>query len=429
MKSFNKYFISCLGISLIFINFSCQTIGEALVSEKNPVDRAHDEIWRRFVDTSGIILDYTDLRGQVYKPTKQECVMNYPNALGWWSPIENGAMFNGTYIDGLLLRWEKRKNNSDRIKIKKIVNGLLLLSNLSKVEGFVGRGVADDGISHYPMGSNDQTGGWFYGLFRYWQSDIPTVEEKALIGRRIVDFSKIIIANNWKIPAEPPFNFRGSFSYLDYNCTRLLFVCRAAYEISKDEYWRSLYYNSLSRRIGNPVTSRLEIIKEGIVYRNNATIWVDGISVACLRVLWEMETDSTIKVIYRKGLENSAEKAVQGLKYSLEYNRYDSTEYNINWRVLNRFWSPQYNEQEASEVATRQLDFFARNFPRWHFETFYVREPIYASWIISMSPDNEFLKRYQNRIKEILSNYDYNTLYTIGFLPVESIWWRFDKIQ
>ena len=65
---------------------------------------AHSEIWRRFIDPLGIMIDFADMEGKVLLPTPEECRAGKPNALGWWSPIENGAMFNGLYLDGVILR-------------------------------------------------------------------------------------------------------------------------------------------------------------------------------------------------------------------------------------------------------------------------------------------------------------------------------------
>src|ERR1700733_11191673 len=63
------------------------------------VEKAHGEIWRRFIDPYHILVDYTDLEGKFPRPEPGECRDGKPNALGWWSPIENGSMFNGMYLD------------------------------------------------------------------------------------------------------------------------------------------------------------------------------------------------------------------------------------------------------------------------------------------------------------------------------------------
>ena len=67
-------------------------------------ESAHREVWRRFIDGSGIFLDFADLDGKVSIPTPEECREGKPNALGWWAPIENGAMFNGLYMEAAVNR-------------------------------------------------------------------------------------------------------------------------------------------------------------------------------------------------------------------------------------------------------------------------------------------------------------------------------------
>jgi hypothetical protein len=59
------------------------------------VEQAHSEIRRRFIDKHGVMIDFTALDGSVSLPTPEECRSDKPSALGSWSPIENGAVFNG----------------------------------------------------------------------------------------------------------------------------------------------------------------------------------------------------------------------------------------------------------------------------------------------------------------------------------------------
>jgi hypothetical protein len=51
--------------------------------------QAHTEIWRRFIDPYGIMIDFADMDGKVSLPTPEELREGKPNALGWWAPIEN----------------------------------------------------------------------------------------------------------------------------------------------------------------------------------------------------------------------------------------------------------------------------------------------------------------------------------------------------
>jgi hypothetical protein len=58
-------------------------------------EQAHSENWRRFIEQHGVMLDFTNLDGLVDLPAPEDCRAAKPNALGWWSPMENGPMFGG----------------------------------------------------------------------------------------------------------------------------------------------------------------------------------------------------------------------------------------------------------------------------------------------------------------------------------------------
>src|SRR5277367_2909754 len=57
------------------------------------VEQAHTVLWSKFITRDGIILDF---EGDL--PTPEECRLGKPNALGWWTPIENGPMLTGLYL-------------------------------------------------------------------------------------------------------------------------------------------------------------------------------------------------------------------------------------------------------------------------------------------------------------------------------------------
>jgi hypothetical protein len=117
------------------------------------VQRAHAELWRRFVDEHNILLDYTALDGRILRPTPQDCREHKPSALSWGVPIEDGPMFNGLYLDAMCNRWKHTRDEADRARARRLVEGLLLLASLGKTPGFIARGVATDGKTTYPMGS------------------------------------------------------------------------------------------------------------------------------------------------------------------------------------------------------------------------------------------------------------------------------------
>ena len=77
---------------------------------------AHAELWRRFVDEHGIVLDETALDGSYHRPTPEECRLGKPNAVGWLTPIADGAMFTGLYLDAMVNRALQTKADADQAK-------------------------------------------------------------------------------------------------------------------------------------------------------------------------------------------------------------------------------------------------------------------------------------------------------------------------
>jgi hypothetical protein len=124
------------------------------------VEQSHFELWRRFVDPHGIIHDYV---GEL--PTPEDCTLGKPNAIGWWSPIENGPMFTSLYLSAACQRARRSGDPSDKARARRLADGLFKCASVSRVPGFVARGVGPDGVCHYPLGSDDQTHPWFHIFF------------------------------------------------------------------------------------------------------------------------------------------------------------------------------------------------------------------------------------------------------------------------
>ena len=57
------------------------------------LEQAHQQFMSRMIDAHGIVLDFV---GE--SPSPEDCRLGRPNAIGWWSPIENGPMFTGLYL-------------------------------------------------------------------------------------------------------------------------------------------------------------------------------------------------------------------------------------------------------------------------------------------------------------------------------------------
>jgi len=138
----------------------------------NTVETLHTQVWSRFLHKPyGIVLDYADQDGNAIIPTPEECVRSMPNPLGWWTPIENGAFFTGLYLGGLTEAFRLSPSEKLKNEILTLIGGLFRLQDVGNTPGFIARGVATDGTSHYPMGSDDQTAPWVYGLYKALQCD------------------------------------------------------------------------------------------------------------------------------------------------------------------------------------------------------------------------------------------------------------------
>jgi hypothetical protein len=277
-----------LFVCLCLLPLWCCTYATAADSAQAAVENAHTEMWRRFMDEHGIMLDFTDLDGKVVLPTPEECREGKPNALGWWSPIENGAMFNGLYMDAALLRWMSSKSAEDAEKARKVMRGLLKLNQISDVPGFVGRGVSTDGISHFPMGSNDQMLPWMLGLWRYYDSALATEDERAIIQQHLVRTITAVKAKNWAMPAEQPFGIRGTFQgYHFEEVARMLFALKLMHQLTGQQSWADLYSAELGKREKEGSRTKLETCAAGMAYFYAKThAWTSCTAVGALRALW-----------------------------------------------------------------------------------------------------------------------------------------------
>lgn len=388
--------------------------------------QAHTEIWRRFMDKYGIMIDFADMDGSVSLPTPDECREGKPNALGWWAPIENGAMFNGLYMDAAILRWQRTKADADATKARQVMEGLLLLNSISDVKGFVGRGVSTDGKSHYPMGSNDQTLPWIMGLWRYRESGLATAEEKQRINKHLVETVEEIVRLGWRMPAEAPFGTRGSFEGFHFEeVSRKLFTMKMLHSITGDEKWHTMYEAELLKRGGEKNLTKREICANGMAFFYAKTHnWTSCAAVGALRGLWDLESDADLKTDYAKGLAASAKLAAESLVLAEKFDNSDTSHFEMDWRVMNAEWKPQQTEQEAQALAQAQLKSFIKVAPRRPKETAFVREPTAAAWIVTLNPDTAFLKEQAAAVDKVIAHYDYAKLYYSQFFWVEMAWER-----
>ena len=421
-----------LPIPFVALSLAAVTPPVRAVPAPQEAELAHTEIWNRFVDRNGVILDFTGLDGNVPLPSPAECRAGKPNALGWFQPAENGAMFTGLYLDAALNRWRITNSPADAEKARRLMRGLLRLNSVSKVKGFVARGISSDGRSHFPMGSNDQTLPWILGLWQYLRSDLATTDEQDEIKGRLTDTIRAIIANLWRMPAEEPFGSRGSFAGHHFDdVTRMLLSLKILASLSDNPEWDRNYHAELQRKVGPQSLTKRAICESGMSFFYAKTHhWTSCGSVAALRALWEIETDPDLRTVYAEGLRRSADLAAQSLDLCDRFDPAIPSKFSTDWRAtMLPLWHPQSTEQEAVDLALLQLKEFARASPGRNRETAFIREGTAAAWIVTLDPDPERVNRHSSTIRRIASSLPYRQLHCSTFFWIEAACLRLPSHQ
>lgn len=405
------------------------------------VELAISEIEDRFMDQKyGIILDYAGRDGKKDIPTPADCRESRPNGMGWWTPIENGAFFNGIYLDGLCNGWKITRRPEYKEQARKISQGLVLLASVGSQPGFIARGVSSDGKSHYVYGSDDQTGPWFYGLWRYVTSGIPDNEE---INKLILLMEKTAIAletTDWKLPSDnPSFGFRGEMKEKSVrNSSRLLFIYKALHNLTKNARWQTGYYKLLNEVPKGDSISRIERCAQGIPYqtqnpakgnKSEYEFWITAVSQASLKALVEMEKDTAVRKRLQQGLRMTGERAALHLGNYKSFDNKHTLQFNANWRTLNNSWKPQRQMASTVTVAREQVKPWSKMSPARLYEDKFVREPLFAAWIVALTGDTELIKKYEPVLKDILLHYDWKKLYMSRFFVAIPLYYEIRSVD
>lgn len=442
----------CRHSSMLILFFFAWEAGAAVTGtdERASVEQAHAEIWRRFIGPAGLFHDYTGLDGTVLVPNDEECASCKPNALGWWTPIENGAFYGGLYLDALCNRWKSLRGDDAAAEARKVVDGLLALGTTGGTPGFVARGFATDGRSHYPASSSDQTYPWFYGLWRYATSGLPDEAERKRIADALERVALGLESNDWKMPCDRPDfghfgHWTGGFAGTRGTLTgaepqfdaaaRFLFVLRALHQLTGKAEWLGRYRTRLNEMPRGAKKTRLEICAEGVKYvapgeppqyPESPPIWTSASSQAALRALFEMEDDPAVRAKIQHGLDANAASAAPFVSRSREYDNANRLAFDINWRTLNESWTPQREIGEAVELATRQYRIWNRQSPRRVAEADLMRDPLFAAWIVALSGNADLIDRTRDDIRAALVHYQWDRLHTCLFFMAECVYWQLE---
>lgn len=383
------------------------------------VDQAHTELWRRFVDPHGIIRDYVGVL-----PTPEDCYLGKPNAIGWWSPIENGPMFTGMYLPAACERARRSGTATDAEQARRLAQGLIKCASVSDVPGFLARGIGTDGTCHYPLSSDDQAHPWFLGLHAYLKSGLPTTAERQQIIAKVKEVAEALEATHWRIPCDGAFKgeFRGGFQgHLFRDAVRYLYILRALHEITGDKIWLDRYHTARAQRPAPDGKTRAELCAEGypfdreaIAHIDESQLWIYVGSQYSLTYLIAMETDAALLAYYRTGLTVNATNALPSIKAHTIFDNNDTKVFgNAHWRQVYSTWFPQPTQEDAAKLA--KISDKTQRGERKTYEVRYMRNPLAAATIVALLSD----ATHRPAIENALRHYNYTKLNMAEFFFAE----------
>lgn len=383
------------------------------------IEQAHAELWKTRVDKFGIVRDYV---GET--PTPEDCSLGRPNAMGWWSPIENGPMFTGTYLAAMCERVRRSGKPAGREEARRLAQGLLKCASVSEVPGFIARGVGTDGKCHYPLGSQDQTHPWFYGLHAYATSGIPDAEERKIVVKKMAEVAGALEALNWKCPCDAAFKgqTRGDFKmFRHHGAVMYLSILRAMYDVTSDPIWLARYQTAMNERSEMTGKTRLEISAEGYPYDRDQIknieqnlLWIYVSSQGALSWLADSETDEAARDQFRAGLGANALGALTVIGNCRAFDNDDTKAFGqANWRVAYPTWVPQATQAEAERLSSKADK--EKCGERKGYESGYMRNPLAAAAIVAFAGQGTGRELIDGAIR----HYDYSKINMSEFFLAE----------
>ena len=394
------------------------------------LEDAHTNLVGRLLGPEGLLLDYS---GEI--PTPEDCAEGRPNVMGWWSPIENGPMFTGPYLRAMCEKASRSGKESDRSLCRRMADGLIRAASVSDVLGMVVRGFGTDGKCHYPLGSEDQTIPWFYGLHAYVRSGIPDADERRRVVAKMVEVARALEKNQWKCPCDGDFTGqnRGDIAGTKLpfrNASHFLYLLCLLDEIDPSSGWHEKYLSAREEKAPGSILPRWRVCEEGYVLDmtsfpvEDAGLWIYVCAQGCLAELVRMEKDPFMKARYRRGLLRNAEHAALSLPKRLGYDNLvvDMPFDYGKWRTGYK-WEKQVSQDVAERVASSgDVNVLGSRKP---YERSQMTKPLSFAMVMGLSGE----ERYREAISRVICHFDYRTLNISEFFMSECAWYGLPRLE
>lgn len=378
----------------------------------------HDEVFRRFVrHPYGILLDYADENGNTVIPTKEECEKCIPSALSWGTPIENGAFFNGLYLLSLLE--EAKGNPSEKLikDIKLIYHGLCVLQDCAVCPGFIARGVADDGVSHYPLSSEDQVLPWLLAMNAYRNSEI--CEDKEDVKKRLLLVLNRMKNAGWRITHDSQWQEYG-FGYMGKGRSyrgiiAYLYDLYLMYELTGDAADLAFYRTELTGKPEGSIYTRKEVVEQSMgpdLVRTPAIIqmWIHlSFQYAAGELsLWDKENTQ----LYRGSMKRNGEIA---LRFSEDIGAYDNEKgrFDMDWHGMSDYCYEPFNGEfrPCQQMSLKQISYWSRELvPHRKMEHSVLGNALFGTWIALICGDEKVSAKASEVLNDMLPVVKFDTL-------------------
>ncbi len=384
----------------------------------------HGQVFGRFVRMPyGHIVDSADLSGNAVIPTAEECRNYIPSILAWATPIANGAMFGGLYLYALCEKYAISPDPSLKEEIALLRRGLFQLCDISEVDGFIARGVADDGVTHYPCSSNDQTGPWILGLWKAMHSDATDAEMKEEIRKRLYRTLNGFYRNDWQFRNEWAGTALGSYKSGDYrNCAKFLFAAAVARELGivSDAEFAS-YAEEIPK---NGLCSRREILARGFSHEMLSSPVLKQFWITVCAHLSQSELCALDPAGAEKYEQGIALNAYTAKFFVREFDRYEPHQYppfDHDWRkIVPALRRGETYEQILAE-GRRANDLYGEICPVRYHERETLGQALFAAWIAIASKERAVAEYAYLCARECIEKTDWDKVGQCFAFAAESV--------
>ena len=320
----------------------------------------HSIVWNRFISKQyGHILSYVDENGYAAIPTPEECNSNNPNAYGYGTPLEDGAFYSGLYAGALFREYNKTHDAETAKCLETLINALLRLQDVSTADGFIARGVATDGISHYSGSSEDQVFPWIMAMYDYYNSDLCKDKED-IKGRLLREIEGV-----WpKDYRKPMFHTTDCAERGDHETTDWRGICSMMYcarlraELTQDPDDLAHYeFLRDTKPAESPFYTRGEMLANSVastMTRRYKYVITPYIVISFHMALMQLaEWDETMTQQYKNAC---AQNGIIGLSYAEDLLKYDNQHgyNNVDWRLMKLAWKPFNGDRSTIRALVRE---------------------------------------------------------------------------